>query len=163
MPLSAHPLHPQHFWTMSRQCLLCHAGNLSESCSEIHDYSVSFAFFFCRRRVGGRCVSRLITKKRLRGGRSRKMTGGLKGQWMKKSTGHDVLADDVDVIVAIGSRVLVPEADHVTQFVDDDAELVAVFADGNCLSAVAAFTYKRTASTASWPLILHLLATWVKT
>ena len=55
----------------------------------------------------------------------------------------------MDVIVAIGSRVLVPEADHVTQFVDDDAELVAVFADGNCLSAVAAFTYKRTASTAS--------------
>jgi hypothetical protein len=52
----------------------------------------------------------------------------------------------VDVIVAIRSRVLVPEADHVTQFVDDDAELVAVFADGNGLSAVAAFTYKRTAS-----------------
>jgi len=55
----------------------------------------------------------------------------------------------VDVIVAIRSRVLVPEAHHVAEFVDDDAELVAVFADGNCLSAVAPLTYKRTASTAS--------------
>ena len=64
---------------------------------------------------------------------------------MKKSTGHDVLADDVDVIVAIGSRVLVPEADHVTQFVDDDAELVAVLADGDGLRSVAALANERAA------------------
>ena len=51
-------------------------------------------------------------------------------------TRHDVLGDNVHVFIAIRPRVFVPEADHVTQFVHDDAEFVAVFADGDRLGPV---------------------------
>lgn len=47
----------------------------------------------------------------------------------------DVLPDDGDVVVAVGARVLVPEADDVAQLVHHDAEFVAVFADGDGLGA----------------------------
>ena len=40
--------------------------------------------------------------------------------------------------VSVGSRVLVPEADDVTQLVDHDAKLVTVLADGDGLGAPAA-------------------------
>ena len=50
-------------------------------------------------------------------------------------TGLDVVADDGHVVVAVGPRVLVPEADHVTQLVHHDAELIAVLPDGNGLRA----------------------------
>jgi len=61
------------------------------------------------------------------------------------STGQDVLEDDLDVVVAVRARVLVPEADHVTELVDDDAELVAVLADRDRLRSVAALSHERTA------------------
>ena len=46
------------------------------------------------------------------------------------------------MVVAVGSRVLVPETDDVTQFVHDDAEFVAIFADGYGLRSVAALANK---------------------
>lgn len=46
-----------------------------------------------------------------------------------KFTGKDVLEDDLNVVVSVRSRVFVPEPDHVTELVDDDAELVTVLAD----------------------------------
>jgi len=60
-------------------------------------------------------------------------------------TGQDVLEDDLNVIVSVGSRVFVPEADHVTKLVHDDAELVAVLADRDRLRTVAALSHERTA------------------
>jgi len=62
---------------------------------------------------------------------------------MGSFTRQDIFKDDLDVIVSVRSRVLVPEADHVTQFVDDDAELVAVLADRDCLRSAAAFPDER--------------------
>jgi len=49
------------------------------------------------------------------------------------------------MVVSIRSRVFVPEADDVTKFVDDDAELVTVLADRDRLRTVAAFSDERTA------------------
>lgn len=57
-----------------------------------------------------------------------------------------MISHDLHVVVAIGSGVLVPEADNVSKFVHDDAEFVAVFANGYRLWTVAAFSHKRTAS-----------------
>lgn len=39
----------------------------------------------------------------------------------------NVVPDDADVLVAVGSRVFVPESNHVTQFVHHNAKLVTVF------------------------------------
>lgn len=50
------------------------------------------------------------------------------------------------MIVAIGPRVLVPESDHVTQLVNHDAKLVAVFPNGDGLRAVTTTTHVGTAS-----------------
>lgn len=47
--------------------------------------------------------------------------------------------------VPIGPGVFVPESDHVSQLVDHDAELVAVLADGDRLSPVAATTHETAA------------------
>lgn len=47
----------------------------------------------------------------------------------------DVVSDDADVLVAVGPRVLVPEADHVSQFVNHNSKLIAVFPDGDGLRA----------------------------
>lgn len=49
----------------------------------------------------------------------------------------NVVPDDADVFVPVGPRVFVPESDHMTQLVHHDAELVAVFPDGNGLGASA--------------------------
>ena len=72
-------------------------------------------------------------------------------------TGHNVLADDVDVVVAIGSGMFVPEADDVTQLVDDDAELVAILADGYGLRPVAPFAHEGAASNSDMKLIIPSL------
>ena len=50
------------------------------------------------------------------------------------------------MFVPVGPRVLVPEADHVAQLVDHDAELVAVLADRDGLLAVSATADKRAAA-----------------
>ena len=63
----------------------------------------------------------------------------------KLRTGQDVLEDDLYVVVAVGARVFVPEADHVTELVHHDAELVAVLADRDRLRPVAALSHERTA------------------
>lgn len=54
----------------------------------------------------------------------------------KALTWHDVLVDDLHVVVAVGAGVLVPETNHVPELVHHDAELVAVLADGDGLRAV---------------------------
>lgn len=50
---------------------------------------------------------------------------------------HNVARNDLHVLVSVGSRMLVPEADDVAELVDDDAELVAVLADADGLRTVA--------------------------
>ena len=61
-------------------------------------------------------------------------------------TGHDVLVDDLDVIVSVRSGVFVPKADHVTEFMDDNPELVAVLPDGDGLGTVPALPDEGTAT-----------------
>lgn len=61
-------------------------------------------------------------------------------------TDYDVISHDLHVVVAIGPGVFVPEPDHVSELVHDDAELVAVLSDGYRLWTVAALADKRTAS-----------------
>lgn len=53
----------------------------------------------------------------------------------------DVIPDDGHVVVTVGSRVLVPEADDVAKFVHDDTKLVAVLADGDGLGPVSTTTH----------------------
>ena len=57
-------------------------------------------------------------------------------------TWHYVLEDDLNVFVSVGSGVFVPEADHVTQLVNDDAQLVTVLAYRDSLRSVAALADK---------------------
>ena len=61
-------------------------------------------------------------------------------------TRHDIVADDLHMTVAIRPRVLVPETDHVAQFVNHYAELVAVLSDTYCLRTVPSFPDERAAS-----------------
>ena len=49
----------------------------------------------------------------------------------------NVIPNDGHMVVPVRPRVLVPEADHVTQLVDDDAELVTVLPDRDRLRPVA--------------------------
>lgn len=53
----------------------------------------------------------------------------------------DVIPDDSHMIVTVGPRVLMPEADDVAQFVHHDAKLVTVLADGYSLGPVATTTH----------------------
>lgn len=62
--------------------------------------------------------------------------GALEGQ-TEVRTWLDVLAHDGHVAVSVWSRVLMPEADDVTQLMDHDAELVTVLANGDGLGAPA--------------------------
>ena len=57
-----------------------------------------------------------------------------------------VLVEDVDEQISIGPCVLVPKANHMSEFVHDDAELVTVLTDRYRLRSVATFAHKRTAS-----------------
>ena len=50
------------------------------------------------------------------------------------------------MVVPVWSRVLVPEANHVSQLVDYDAELVTVLAYGYSLSPLTTFANERTTS-----------------
>lgn len=61
-------------------------------------------------------------------------------------TCHDVVPDDLNMSISVRPGVLVPEANNVTQFVHNNAKLIAVLANGDCLRAVATFTNKGTAS-----------------
>lgn len=65
---------------------------------------------------------------------------------MSAPTWLNVVPDDADVLVPIGSRVFVPEANHVAQLVHHDAKLVTVFADGYGLGTPSAATHVGTAS-----------------
>lgn len=56
------------------------------------------------------------------------------------------LLDD-HMILAIWSRVLVPEADHMTQLVHHNSKLVAVLADGNRLSPITPLPHVRATAT----------------
>lgn len=47
----------------------------------------------------------------------------------------DVVSDDAYMLVTIGASVLVPEADHVAEFMHHDAKLIAVLPDGDGLRA----------------------------
>lgn len=47
----------------------------------------------------------------------------------------DVVPDDADVLVAVGPGVLVPEADHMTQFMHHNPKLIAVLPNGDGLRA----------------------------
>ena len=55
---------------------------------------------------------------------------------------HDVLVDDLDVIIAVRPSVLMPEPHHMAQFVNHNAKFVTVFADGDVLWPVASFAHK---------------------
>lgn len=57
------------------------------------------------------------------------------------TTWLDVFPHDGDVAVSVWSCVFVPEADDMTQFVDNDAELVTVLADRDGLWAPATATH----------------------
>lgn len=48
-------------------------------------------------------------------------------------TRHYVFSDDVDVLLPIRPRVLMPEADDMAEFVDNYTKLVAILADRDCL------------------------------
>lgn len=61
-------------------------------------------------------------------------------------TRHDIVTDDLHMTVAIRSRVLVPETNHVAQFVNHYAELVAILPDTYCLRTVPSFPDERAAS-----------------
>lgn len=50
-------------------------------------------------------------------------------------TVHDIVLEDFDVLISIWSSVLMPKTNGVSQFVDDNAKLVAMFSKANCLSA----------------------------
>ena len=49
-------------------------------------------------------------------------------------------------IIPVWPRVLVPESDDMSQFVNDNSKLIAVVADGYGLRPIASFADERTAS-----------------
>lgn len=55
-------------------------------------------------------------------------------------TVHNIFSDDVDMLISVWSSVFMPETDNMSQFVDDNAELVAVFSDADCLGTVSSFS-----------------------
>lgn len=57
----------------------------------------------------------------------------------------NVVPDNADVFVSIGPRVLMPEANHVTQLVHHNAKLVTVFPNGYGLGAPSPATHVGTA------------------
>lgn len=63
-----------------------------------------------------------------------------------KHTWLDAFVEDIDELVSVWPRVLVPEADDVAKLVDDDPKLVTVFSDRNGLRPIASPAYIRTAT-----------------
>lgn len=70
---------------------------------------------------------------------------GSLGHTPPRATWLDVVPDDADVVVPVGSGVLVPEADDVAQLMHHDAELVAVLPDGDSLGSPTPPAYVRAA------------------
>ena len=61
-------------------------------------------------------------------------------------TWHDVFVENVYVVAPVRPGVFVPEADHVTELVDDYSELVAVLAYRDRLRSTTTLSHERTAS-----------------
>ena len=59
-----------------------------------------------------------------------------------QNTKREIKIDVVEIIILFISHY--PESDDVPKLVNDDAELVTVLTDGNCLRAVASFSDERT-------------------
>lgn len=57
-----------------------------------------------------------------------------------RSTWLDVVSDNGHMIITVRSSVLVPKANYVPKFVNDDAKLVAVLPNGYCLGSIATTT-----------------------
>ena len=55
-----------------------------------------------------------------------------------------MLIDDVDELITIGSCVFMPESDNMTQFVDNNSELVTILSDADHLGTVLTSTHERT-------------------
>ena len=58
----------------------------------------------------------------------------------------DALPDDFNMVFAVRAGVLVPEANHMAQFVHHNTKLVAVFADGDGLGTISPLAHE-TATT----------------
>lgn len=56
------------------------------------------------------------------------------------STWLDVVTDDGHMIITVGSCVLVPKANYMSKFVNDNAKLVTVLPNGYCLGSIATAT-----------------------
>lgn len=66
---------------------------------------------------------------------------GPSASWVPSLTWLDVIPDDGHMIVTVRPRVLMPEANDVTQFVHHNAKLVTVLAYGDSLGPVATTTH----------------------
>ena len=44
-------------------------------------------------------------------------------------TWHDVFIEDMYIVASVRSSVLMPESNHVTQFMNHDTELITVLSD----------------------------------
>lgn len=75
----------------------------------------------------------------------RSLSRGTRAKY-NQNTCHYIVSDDLHVIVPIGSGVLVPKPNYMSQFMHDDSEFVAIFSDGYSLWTVATFSNKRAAS-----------------
>lgn len=64
--------------------------------------------------------------------------------------------------VPVRPGVFVPEADHVPQFVDYDAELVAVLPNGDRLSTTAAFANERAATVQEKKMLFEIWMIFVE-
>lgn len=57
---------------------------------------------------------------------------------------HDVIPDYVNVFISIRSCVLMPEPNHMTQFVHYNSEFIAILSNTDCLGTITTFTNKWT-------------------
>jgi hypothetical protein len=67
-------------------------------------------------------------------------------------TGHDVDLVDHNVILTIRSRVLVPKAHNMSQLVNHNAKLIAIFANGNRLWTLTSLADKGATSCRKWKI-----------
>lgn len=67
-------------------------------------------------------------------------------------TRHNVLSDNLYMMIAIRPRMFMPKAHHMSQLMYHDTEFVTVLANRDGLRSIAALTNKRAAS-----YILHLI------
>ena len=61
---------------------------------------------------------------------------------LNRLTRHDVLVDDLHVVVPIGPRMFVPEANYVAKFMDNNAKLITVLAYGDRLASITTLANK---------------------